>query len=263
MRALTIILLLVTMLLAITPAAAQGPSDSATPDLAAVCQDAVEGMNLLTGSLRLPDHFMETNPTKAAGDFDVADYFPVLDHLSVESGYFLDYVYMYDGMGGFPVLYTLPEDEEPFATLADYSKAGNTIRRDVPGYLNRIVIDGTPEGYVQMVVLDVMGDQFYLHWHANYNDWQLVCSDEVLQSLLSSDNLAGDALPADVRTQARALDVVPTVEQDEDVVRVQVVLFSQWGGFFRVTFTMSDDYPRAVYESERELLVEYNCGIMF
>jgi hypothetical protein len=263
MRKWTVSLLLVIVLATIAPATAQEPPDLSVPDLEAICQSAVEGMDALTGDLEWPEHLMEENAVKAEDDFDAAEYFTVLDHLSVEEGYFLDYVYLYDFMGGYPVLYTLPEDEEPFATFADYAEAVDVAGYDFPNYLDRVVIDGTPEGYLQMVVLDVMGSQFYLHWHANYNDLQVVCNDEMLEALLASYNEFGYPIPEDVQDQVRDLDTAPVVELDEDVARVQVVLFTKWGGFYRVTYTMSHEYPREVYTIESELLAAYDCGVMF
>jgi hypothetical protein len=253
-------LLLVALWMAV-PAAAQ--DDSPPPDLSAVCRDAVTGMAALTADLAWPDHLMQDNPVKTADDFDVNAYFTVLDHLAVEDGYFLDYVYQYDFMGGFPVLYTLPDDQPPFETFSAYSAAVSSPGHSFPSYLDHIVIDDTPEGYLQMVVLDVMGAQFYLHWHAGYNDFQVICDGDMLDTLLASNDEFGIPIPDDVQQQARLLDVTPTVELDDDAARVEFVGFTKWGGFYRVAFTISRAYPRDVYESGSENLIEYNCGVMF
>ena len=253
-------LLLVALWMAV-PAGAQ--DDSPPPDLSTVCHDAVTGMAALTAGLRLPDHLMQDNPVKTSNDFDVNAYFTVLDHLAVEDGYFLDYVYRYDFMGGFPKLYTLPDDQPPFETFNDYSASITLPGQPLPSYLDHIVIDDTPEGYVQMVVLDVMGAQFYLHWHAGYNDFQVICDGDMLDTLLNSNDEFGLTIPADAQQQARLLDVTPTVELDEDVAHVEFTGFTKWGGFYRVTFTISRDHPREVYDSSSENLIEYNCGVMF
>jgi hypothetical protein len=243
------------------PAAAQ--DDSPPPDLSTVCRDAVTGMAALTADLGWPDHLMQDNAVKTADDFDVNAYFTVLDHLAVEDGYFLDYVYHYDFMGGYPVLYTMPDDQPPLRSFDAYSASLTSPERAQPSYLDHIVIDDTAEGYVQMVVLDVMGAQFYLHWHAGYNDWQVICDGDMLDTLLTSDGDFGSPIPDDVQQQARQLDVTPTVKLDEDVARVEVIGFTKWGGFYRVTFTISRTYPREVYDSGGENLIEYNCGVMF
>jgi hypothetical protein len=244
---------------AITPAVAQD-STPAAADVSAECRSAVEGMAALTADLPWPKHLMQENAVKTEDDFDVNEYFTVLDHLAVEGDRVLDYVYRYDFMGGYPVLYTRPADQAPFATVADYSAA---VVDEASDYRDWIRIDDTPEGYMQMVILGVMGRQFYLHWHAAYNDFQIICDSGMLRTLLASDDGFGQPIPKDVQKEARRLDVTPTVELDEDVARVRIVGFTKWGGFFEVTYTISRDFPRDVYDSEEIELVPFNCGVMF
>jgi hypothetical protein len=235
-------------------------------DVTAACQSAVEGMKALTADVELPDHLVADNPARSADDFDVSSYFTVLDRLSVEDGYRMDYVYHFGGGGGAPVLYTQPEDETPYLTVRDYSEALHQPKLNIhkfPDYRERIVIEDTPEGYMQMVVLDVMAEQFYLFWHSNVNDWEIVCNEEMLETLLDPERPFGDLMPDEVRTQARGLDLTPTVEIGEDTARVQVIMFTQWQGFLRVTTTIDRAYPREVYESGNERLVEYDSGVRF
>jgi hypothetical protein len=259
------IFILALSLMALWTAAPAAAQDDAPPlDLPTVCRDAATGMAALTADLAWPDHLMQENAVKTADDFDVNAYFTVLDHLAVEDGYFLDYVYQYDFMGGFPVLYMLPDDQPPFETFADYSASlASTERTRSRSYLDHIVTDDTPAGYLQMAVLDIMGGQFYLHWHAGYNDFQVVCDRAMLDTLLASDGDFGIPIPEDVHEQARQLDVTPTVEPDENAARVELVGFTKWGGFYRVTFTMSRATPRDVYDTAAENLVPYNCGVAF
>jgi len=229
------------------------PEETPSPvpeDLPSVCRDAVDGMSALTADLELPDRLMQENPVRSEGDFDVTAYFDVLDHLAVQDSYVLDYVYHYDGMGGYPVLYARPADEEQSGASTE-------------NYLDSIEIDDTPEGYLQYVTLDVMGGQSYLFWHANYNDHRIVCDGEALETILTSPNDFGNFLSDGVIEQARALDVEPLVVFDDETVRVQVLLFTKWGGFSRATFTISRDFPHQIEAVKSETLVPYDCGVMF
>ena len=79
----------------------------------------------------------------------------------------LDYVYHYDGLGGFPIHYVRPADEPPFLTEADYQTARGEKAGDYGAYLNHIVIDDTRAGYLQFVALMTMGGQFYLFYSGN------------------------------------------------------------------------------------------------
>ena len=47
------------------------------------------------------------------------------------------------------------------------------------------------------------------------------------------------------------------------VFGISLVTFTKWGGFFRLTETMRREYPHEVLDEERELLVPYECGILF
>jgi len=113
-------------------------------------------MQALTEGLELPANFQTENPVKTGGEFDVMYYFKVLDHLSMEAGYVLDYVYHYDRMGGYPILYAYLIGQPAYATEADLAAAGKT-----PDYLDYVQADDTPESYFQFIMLAEMGRQFY------------------------------------------------------------------------------------------------------
>ncbi len=245
------------------PAAAQGgstPSATPTPEaLTDVCRSAVEDVRALTADLGVPDHLLQENATKNGTEFDANQYFSVLHHLSLPEGRVLDYVYDYQWLGGRPVLYVRPVDQTPYATFTDLGNATG----EVPYYLASVQTDDTAAGYLQLAALDVMGGQFYLEWHANYNDYQVLCDPAAVEQILSSDNGFGQNIPDDVRQAARKLDVTPSVEFTDHEVQVRLVVFTKWGGFLRMTFTMSRDFPRSIYDVKSETLVAYDCGIMF
>jgi hypothetical protein len=63
------------------------------------CQEVVNNLSGLINSLDFPDR-LEQDAEKTDQDFDVNQYFMVLDRLSMQPGYVLDYVYFSDGVGG-------------------------------------------------------------------------------------------------------------------------------------------------------------------
>ena len=262
-------LLVVTILILAVPlpaAAQDGETPTPTPaplTLPGACRAAVDGMRAATADLAFPEHFQEENAAKTGDEFDVNAYFEALDHLTVEEGMALDYVYHYDGMGGFPVLYVHSADEPPFLTEADYQTARGEEAGDFGAYLNHIVIDDTPAGYLQFLALMTMGGQFYLFWHANYNDTLVICDSEAVDEALASVGVYGQTITPEFTEQAHALDVEPVVEIEDDTARVRVVLFTKWGGFFEAIFTIGREFPHAVLETQTETLLEYQVGIMF
>jgi hypothetical protein len=224
------------------------------------CRALVEGMATLTGGMKIPQYFLADNPAKQGGEFDVVQYFGVLDRLAIQPGYSLNYVYHYDGMGGYPVLYAYPSDQAPYTTEADLAAAGKT-----PDYLDYVQTDDTPESYFQFVLLASMGNQFYLNWHANYNDYSFVCDKAaVMATVASTDHITGRPMPLLGRLQARFLQhVEPSVVIDEQTVTVRMVTFTAWGGFYRQTVTLQRHFPHTILDKQKQNLIPYDCGVMF
>ena len=225
-----------------------------------------------------PFSLTQGDSRKTGGELDVNKYFNVLTHLSMDDGYILDWVYYFNGSAGSPVLYTRPADADPFINYDEFSRAANKFTRPendltmvwmVMGESNtvngnRIKIDGTKEGYFEYTLLQLLGQQFYLFWHAAYNDTRIVCETAALEGIIEElKNTEFNPIDNGFIKDARKIDLQPTVQISGDTVAVSLVTFSAWVGFSRVTFTMNKTYPHEVTGYEQETLVEYNCGIMF
>lgn len=250
--------------------------DPANPDVVPSAQATVHALAAARPSGDIPAHFTTDIPAdvvRNADDFDVNDYFKVLTHLTVEPAWAIDYLYEMDGMGGGPFIYARPADQAPYASSEAYvaataEAAGDTgADRDASReYLSHIRVDGTREGYFQLVALMTMADQFFLYWHANYNDNVIVADQEALEALLKETGSAfeSDELPSDVRNRARKIDLTPTVAfPDDSTAVVRVVTFSKWGGFIESTYSLSRTFPHTVLDETHTTLVEYDCGVQF
>mgnify|MGYP001818240246 CR=1 FL=1 len=97
-------------------------------------------------------------------------------------------------------------------------------------YHYHIQVDDTEDGFFQLVLLVVMGGQFYLFWHALYNDTTIVCTQAALEALFAEWNDRLFSIPSRVLEQARGFDLAPAVEMGADRVLVRVVQFTKWGG---------------------------------
>jgi hypothetical protein len=231
----------------------------AQPENDSPLQDTVDAMAAVKSGLRTPEHLLVENAQRDGSEFDPNLYFTALKHLSMAPGYVLDYVYHYDGMGGRPVLYARPEGLALYRTYEEY--AASSLVDD--SYLNAVIADGTPESYFELVMLSIMGNQFYLDWHANYNDTSIVCDSEALEALLSDIGSWGEQMPLTDKMRARLLNLEPVIEIGADTVTVQIVTFTKWGGFFRETYTLQRGFPHEILDFQTEPLVAYDCGIMF
>lgn len=208
---------------------------------------------------KVPQNLAETG-IKQGGEFDANDYFKVLTHISMQDGYSLDYVYQLDGLGAYPILYARPNNQPPYTSMKDVPE--NT---ELGNFRDRLVIEDVEQGYFEYIMMDMMANQFYLSWHANYNDAEIVCNQEAADAIVEGLN-AGDfgyKMDAKQKAQVRAMtNIEPAVTLTQDSAIVEVVIFTKWGGFFRQTYTISRSFPHTI-EMEEENLVEYDCGIMF
>jgi hypothetical protein len=208
----------------------------------------------------IPDHLLETG-IKRGDEFDVNEYFNALPHLSMHEGYILDYVYQTDSLGAFPRLYARPVDQAPYASMADIPE--NTELPDFHEYLD---VEGTEQGYFEYVVMDIMAGQFYLSWHANYNDTEIVCNRDAVNDIISRVNAGdfGNDLSLGQQAKARGIkNLEPAVNLTAGVAKVEIVTFTKWGGFYRVTYTISREFPHKIIDVQTEELVPYDCGVMF
>ena len=191
---------------------------------------------------KIPQALLETG-IKQGDEFNANDYFKVLTHISMQEGYSLDYVY-----------------QPPYASMEDVPE--NT---ELGNYRDRLEIEDVEQGYFEAVVMQIMARQFYLNWHANYNDAEIVCDREAADAIIEGINSGdfGYKLDAKQKAQARAMtNIEPAVTLTGDSAIVEVVIFTKWGGFFRQTYTISRSFPHT-FEVKEENLVEYDCGIMF
>ena len=194
---------------------------------------------------------------EAAGErFDANQYFEVLTHLEPEDGYVLDYVYFAPGGDGLPYLYARQGETPPYATYSEYEGAG------FEGYLSHIKVDGSAQGFFELALLSVMGEQFYLSWHAEYNDREVVNSRERLVEIIDWLNEVYAPLTDEQVEDILNLDVTPKVKFEGEKVQVRTLVFTKWGGFYERIFTIDRDHPHQIVVEDIQL-VPYNCGVMF
>lgn len=211
----------------------------------------------------IPFHLMMRGGIRWRTDFNVNRYFAVLNRLSPEPGWTLDYVYAYNQLGGHPVLYARRTWQVPFLTYSAYRNgATDTCTDKQPGFLLHITTDGTSEGFVQLAVLHITADQFYLFWHAGYNDERIVCDRGQLDALLAKEDVFKKPTAKEKQT-AHAVDIQPVVEMLDSSVRVRLLTWTDWGGLYRKTFTFDKAFPHRLEKTEEENVVSYNCGILF
>jgi hypothetical protein len=256
MKKQTIFLLLVTFVISL---ACQFLLPSRTGTVISNCAEIVTAVgNLQPGEV--PQQLFDTG-IKRGDEFDANQYFDVLSHISMQEGYALDYVYQNDGLGGLPLLYARPTDLAPYTSIADVPRT-----MQVSDFREYLEIEDVEEGYFEYVVLDIMARQFYLFWHANYNDTEIVCNRDEVNDIVAgvSSGDFGYAMNLAEQAKARAMrNIEPSVRLTGDVAIVEVITFTKWGGFYRFTYTISRGLPHTVIDVKQENIVPYDCGVMF
>jgi hypothetical protein len=209
---------------------------------------------------QIPPSLFETGK-KQGDEFDVNLYFDVLTHISMQEGYTLDYVYQIDSLGGYPLLYARPVDQPPYASILAIPEG-----TQLPDFREHLEVEDLERGYFERVVLDIMANQFYLFWHANYNDTLILCNRQQVYDIVDqvSSGDFGVAMDVAQRAQARTLrNIRPVVHLTGDVAVVEIVTFTKWGGFYQEIYTISRGFPHTIVDVQQENLVPYDCGIVF
>jgi hypothetical protein len=211
-------------------------------------------------SLSVPEHLLMSGK-KRGDEFDVNQYFSALSHISMREGYTLDYVYQNDSLGGFPLLYARPVDQISYASIADIPEG-----LELPDFQEYLEIEDTEQGYFEYVVMDIMANQFYLFWHANYNDTYIVCNRQQIYDIVTQINSGelGNTMDPAQQTKARTLrNILPVVQLTGDTAVVEIVTFTKWGGFYRLIYTISRETPHKIMDIKEENILPYDCGIAF
>ena len=261
MRRIGLLLALVAMLAACGAGSVNPSVPAVSLSEAESWQQTIDDLKRLQADQELPDYLWETG-IRDGTEFDVGEYFTILDHLSVEAGWVLDYGYKAGSDRGYPILYARPAADLPYATYEEYqlAVAADPGQEGITQYLHRIVADDSPEGFFQYVVLDIMGGQFYLHWHAGENDSQIITTRSRLQEIV--DGVASEMGSA-AASQARDADPTPRISIEDDVAVVQVLVFTRWGGLFHYTYTISREFPHHILSLDVGVVAECDCAILF
>jgi hypothetical protein len=244
----------------------QSGSDGSRSGPVPMCRRTVDSLVNLTENLTFPEHLAIQDAAKTGKEFDVNSYFSILDHLSMQPGYILDYVYFFEGIGGEPVIYARKAGVPAYRRYSEYASDRNMTSpfTDRSGYLEHVMTDGTPEGYFQYALLYIMGGQFYLYWHANYNDQKVVCDISEARAIIESLKGQGSQpMYPEILNNFGQDDFSPVVQFRGDEAHVRLVVFTEWGGFIRKDIAIRREFPHSVLNDTSKAIIPYDSGINF
>lgn len=130
-------------------------------------------------------------------------------------------------------------------------------------YLKHVSTDGSDESFIELATMRIVAGQFYLFWHALYNDSTPVLTKEKAAKVLSGapkqDHMSASFRPPEITASL----LCPRVERTATAVVVTLHVFSRWGGLCRQTFEFTPDFPHRISERETEIVVPYYSGIVY
>ena len=237
-----------------------------------ICRASLDGLYALRKNLKIPQHLLSTVPTRQDADFDPNQYFTILTHISMLPTYTLDFLYSSNGLGGHPQIYARNAAAAQFKTFEEYQQAV-TAQRSAENaytpinhdsdYLTRIQVDGSPQGYYQYVMMALLAGQFYLDWHANYNDTRILCGTGDLKLIDDDLGFFKVKLPQNVADASQTIDYTAGVLIGDDTVSLRVITFTKWGGFTENIFVVDKHSPYKVISARHIELIKYQVGIAF
>lgn len=211
--------------------------------------------------------------------FDANRYFAVLDKLHPESGYVLDWVYWKRGIGALPVLYMRKTDVKPYASYELYAtevtntpheadlSAAETRERLQYGYIRKLQVEDSPEGYFQLVVMRLLGDRFHFFWHEFYNEIYLVCSKPAWEALLLQEKSRGapyEPPSSKFIAAAKKHDFTPKIKMVRNrQVEVSVTTYSPFGGLSVYSFIIGREYPHQVLQHSQTNILRHAQKFVF
>ena len=223
------------------------------------CSEVVASIRSMQTS-EVPQGLMETG-IKQGDEFNANDFFNATPNLSMQEGYVLDYIYIPDSLGSFPLLAARPADQPSYKSSSEVP-----VDSELTSYWKYMEVADNEQGYFEYASFLLIADQFYLVWHANYNDTDVICDRESVDAIVKdiNDGEFGIEFDKDQMKQINDLqNIEPLVKLTDSTALVELVVFSKWGGFYRITYTISRSFPHEILDTQEENIIPYECGIMF
>lgn len=191
--------------------------------------------------------------------FDANRYFEVFDRVKCKDGYTLDYVYQYDGLGGYPLLYTRKTTSKSITSPQEFRQVFTGSRN----LMEHIEFERSALGYWQFALFSEVAPLFYLWWHAGYRGYEFIFSRDRFEQVVSLIHSRAQLESVDRQTLLSSSQVLlnPRVKINGDTARVTMVAFTGWGGLFYHHSQIR--WPNTVENTDTENIAPYDCGIMF
>lgn len=194
-------------------------------------------------------------------DFDIKDYLQIFDELAIEKGWKVEFYYFYNGDAGRPLFLALQDDTSLKDLLNSFNDKYEIFRyNDSVNVFNHIKVSGTEKSYYQILILNLLGDDFALFWHAGYGSLDLLTSKRAVDNLKSIRN--GKDFDK-IKDAISKIDTKPIYKTTSDSVMITLKCFNDWSGLSERTYSIRTKFPHKINLINDSILIKYNCGILF
>ncbi len=193
----------------------------------------------------------------------------VIPDLHFPDGTLLDYYQHGSMMGSSPILYVRKETEPRLPDNPEFC-LGDLMPK-VTEAIDAILPDFTQEGAWELILLEELGEQFNLVWHARYNTLRIIY--DMAEFFSGSyfgkkdscyfDTDDTDRLSEVEKEELLSWDIMPKVKLMTDHALVNYCVFSPFGGFFKVQRKVQFKPELLLLKPCIKKKVPYNCGIYF
>lgn len=203
-------------------------------------------------------------------DHNVSPLIPLMEalpHLHFPKGTVLDYYQDGSAFGSQPVFYVRREDEP---RRPDFHVELDPDELELKTQELRQIIkpEISADGAWEMILLDELGSQFNLVWHAAYSTRRIVCDMPEFFSgnycgCRNNCDFSVSCLTENDKAELLSWDVVPTVTFMDEKAIVKYCVFTPFGGFFKVRRMIRFKPGLRMLKPSIMAKLSYDCGIVF
>lgn len=195
-------------------------------------------------------------------------WFKSLPHLHLPEGMVPDFYHSGTVIGSEPVLYVRKKDSPRLADYHGRSLAGEEPQGTL--LLSAVVPEKSIEGIWELILLDEMGDQFALWWHAGDHllrilyDWGEFFKGKTYAGLRDCEEcLFMGSVTENTRLELLSWNVTPYINMKEDRAIAHYCVFMPFEGFFKIRRTIILSPEIKIKKPVILKKVEYDCGIIY
>jgi len=192
----------------------------------------------------------QNNQYRALDFYDPNKLIDILPNVKLKDNYILDYVYVYNESGGHPKLYIRKIEDEPFKKIKEYNKwqENNSL-------LEYIEVDKTEDSFLQVAVLQELGETFFLYWHSNYGSKNIIIDKSKISFWFDKES----------KQIIEKSDYTPKVKIENNEIEVVYFIFKRFGGgILKVTRNYSvNDKILVLLKHNEECEMEYISNTLF